>query len=199
MASSEAFIEKPAVRIEAARLFLAPLREEHCTETYVAWLNDPAVSRFLETRHHVQTLESVRDFVSAVNARDNEHLFGIFLHEGRRHIGNIKVGPIHPYHRCADVSLFIGEKDCWGSGYASEAIVALSRYAFAELGVEKLCAGMYAPNAGSAKAFAKAGYAHEGVRRAQYMFEGKRCDIIIMGLCATGAADASDPARTGRA
>lgn len=191
MAAGDRFVERPALRIESARLFLAPLREQDCTETYVAWLNDAEVSRFLETRHRVQTLDSVRDFVSAVNTSDNEHLFGIFLHERRRHIGNIKVGPVHPYHRCADMSLFVGEKDCWGSGYATEAIQALSNYAFAQLGVAKLCAGMYAPNIGSTKAFAKAGYAHEGARRSQYVFEGDRCDIVLMGLCAPGNPAAS--------
>lgn len=164
-----------------SRIYIAPLTEVHCTEAYVAWLNDPAVSRFLETRHQVQTLESVRSFVAAVNARDNEHLFGIFRRD-QLHIGNIKVGPIHPFHRVGDVSLFIGQRDCWGRGYATEAIVALSDLAFRQLGAEKLSASMYAENRASTRAFEKAGYVHEGVRRDHYVLNGVRSDVVLMGL-----------------
>ena len=171
------------MRIEAKRLYLRPLTDHDCTQTYVDWLNDPEISRFLETRHATQTTDSVCDFVRSVNARERECLFGIFLLASDRHIGNIKIGPIAMHHPLADVSLFIGDRQSWGMGYASEAIAALSRYAFDELGVKKLSAGMYAPNAGSYHAFRKAGFREEGHRRRHYMYEGELCDVIELGLC----------------
>jgi RimJ/RimL family protein N-acetyltransferase len=171
------------MRINTERLYLRPLADADCTQAYVEWLNDPEVNRFLETRYVVQTPSSVRDFVRSVNAHDREHLFGIFLRAGDRHIGNIKVGPIGIHHPLADVSLFIGDRQSWGLGYASEAIAALSRYAFNELGVKKLSAGMYALNAGSYHAFRKAGFQEEGRRRRHYMYEGQLCDVVELGLC----------------
>jgi [ribosomal protein S5]-alanine N-acetyltransferase len=170
------------MRIDTSRLYLRTLEEADCTSTYVAWLNDPEVSRFLETRHTPQTIDSVRNFVAAINGRANEHLFGIFLKDSDRHIGNIKVGPIGTYHPLADVSLLIGVRDCWGKGYASEAIAAISRYALKNLGVRKLSASMYEPNQGSCRAFLKAGYQREGLRRAHYLLDGKPCDVIELGL-----------------
>ncbi|HEX8580033.1 MAG TPA: GNAT family N-acetyltransferase, partial [Allosphingosinicella sp.] len=148
---------------------------------YLCWLNDPQVSGYLETRHSPQDMASVRAFVESVAARDNEVLFGIFLREDGRHIGNIKVGPIHPWHRLADVSLLIGDKGCWGRGFAAEAIEALSRYAFAHLPVEKLSASMYWENEGSRRAFLKAGYREEGRRRAHYRLAEARSDLIELG------------------
>ena len=133
--------------ISTARLTLRTLLPTDCSERYVSWLNEPEINRYLETCFQPpQTLESVRGYVSIVAERNDEHMFGVFLNGGARHVGNIKVGPISSPHRVGDVSLLIGERDCWGQGIATEAIQAVCRYAFAQLGVRKLSASMYAPN-----------------------------------------------------
>jgi ribosomal-protein-alanine N-acetyltransferase len=162
-------------------VYLRTLTEADCTEWYVESLNDPNVNRFLETRHVRQTHETVLTFVSTVNSREDEFLFGIFLKPDDRHIGNIKVGPINRHHGVGDVSLWIGDKSCWGKGYATEAIVAISKYAFSTLGISKLSASMYEPNAASYRAFIKAGYQYEGSRKAHYSFEGGRVDLLLTG------------------
>ena len=168
-------------RIDAERLYLRPLTPGDCTPRYVAWLNDPQVNRYLETRHVRQDLASVTRFVEAVNGRDDEHLFGIFLRAGDAHIGNLKLGPVKANHRLADISLFIGERASWGKGYATEAIRAATRFAFDALGLRKLSAGMYAPNVGSYHAFINAGYREEARRPGHYLLDGKPCDILELG------------------
>ena len=170
------------MRLDADRLHLRPLTEADVTPVYVGWLNDPLVSRYLETRHSAQTLKTVAAFVAAVNARDNEHLFGVFLNGRARHIGNIKLGPVHPLHGVGDVSLLIGERGEWGRGYAAEAIARLARHAFEDLRVAKLSASLYAANVGSERAFLKAGFQREGLRRAHYDLDGARSDIVELGL-----------------
>jgi ribosomal-protein-alanine N-acetyltransferase len=165
--------------VRTQRLVLRPLRLEDVTETYVAWLNDMEVVRYLEVRYSPQDFTAVRDYVAATIARQSEHFYGIFLVDTLRHIGNIKVGPVHPL---ADISLVLGARDCWGKGYASEAIAAMSRHAFEQLGVRKLSAGMYSSNEASRRAFLKAGYLEEGRRRSHYLLDGKPCDVIQMGL-----------------
>lgn len=169
-------------QIQTQRLLLRELAVEDVSSAYVEWLNDPEVSRFLETRHHQQDEASVRAFVKAVAAREEEFLFGMFLREEGRHIGNIKVGPVRAIHQSADVSLFLGDRAVWGRGLAAEAIAALSRYAFQALEIRKLSASMYAANEGSRRAFLKAGFQPEGVRRAHGDLDGTRSDIIELGL-----------------
>ena len=170
------------MRLDAARLYLRPLSAVDVTPAYVGWLNDPLVNRYLETRHSPQTPQTVAAFVAAVNARDNEHLFGVFLRELDGHIGNIKLGPVHPIHRLGDVSLLIGERGVWGQGYATEAIARLARHAFEDLDVAKLSASLYAANVASERAFLKAGFEREGLRPAHYDLDGARSDIVELGL-----------------
>src|SRR5438105_15493808 len=108
-------------RLIGRTIYLRRVHQTDATERYVGWLNDPEVNRFLESRFVQWTVESVRDYILArQNAFD--HFFAIcdLCHE--RHIGNIKLGPVNPHHRNADVSLFIGEKSYWRRGVASEAI-----------------------------------------------------------------------------
>jgi RimJ/RimL family protein N-acetyltransferase len=169
-------------RFDTRRLYLRSLTDLDCTEWYVTALNDPEINRFLETRHVPQTLDTIRAFVANISTKDNEFLFGIFLRADNRHIGNIKVGPIRPYHLVGDVSLWIGDKTSWGKGYATEAIVAVSRHAFEVLGVRKLSASMYEPNHRSYRAFIKAGYQDEGRRISHCTFEGGRVDLLVTGL-----------------
>lgn len=153
-----------------------------CTERYVQWLNDPEVNRFLETRWEKQDLESITDFVRG--QRENHHsiLFAITLTDSGRHIGNIKIGPVHPHYFHADISYFIGEKDLWGKGCATEAIGLVCRFGFEELGLHRIEAGTYEEAVGSQKALLKNGFQREGVFREQVISDGKPVDIYRYGL-----------------
>lgn len=162
------------------RLRCRELTLEDVSEAYLTWLKDPEVNRYLETRFSVQSLLSIREYVADKIASEDEHLFGIFLEN--RHIGNIKLGPVNQRHRLADISYFIGERSAWGRGFASEAIAGISAYSFETFGLNKLCAGVYEPNHGSAKALEKAGYKREGVRPKHYFLDEKPVDLIEYGF-----------------
>lgn len=167
------------------KIHLRLISLEDVTERYLEWLNDPEVNRYLETRFTEQTLESIRAFVSEKISSSNEFLYAICENEGDRHIGNIKLGPLNPHHRSADVSLFIGEKNCWGKGYATEAIFLLTQHAFDSLGLNKLRAGCYASNQGSAAAFEKCGWTREGLQKGMVQSEGREMDLILLGIRAS--------------
>jgi RimJ/RimL family protein N-acetyltransferase len=106
---------------------------------------------------------------------------GIHSHILSKHVGNIKIALIDRNHGTGEVGIMIGERDVWGKGIASAAIELLSDIALEQLSLRKLTAGCYATNTGSFKAFKKAGYIVEGVRREQYILDGEPEDIILMG------------------
>jgi [ribosomal protein S5]-alanine N-acetyltransferase len=153
--------------LAGARVSLRLVEAADCSPRYEAWLADPEVNQYLETRWRPQPLESIREFVASMAESADNYLFAILEAAGPRHIGNLKVGPINANHGYADVSYFIGEKDCWGKGYATEAIRLAARFAFGRLGLHRLQAGLYASNLGSGRALEKAGYRKEGVFRGQ--------------------------------
>jgi RimJ/RimL family protein N-acetyltransferase len=168
--------------MESDRLLLRPLTEGDVTERYVSWLNDPAVNRYLEIRFSKQTKESVGKFVASMEADSMVFLFGIFWKDKDLHIGNIKLGPICQRHKAAEIGLLIGDRAFWGKGIATEAIKAVVKFGFETMGIQKIEAGCYQSNAGSLKAFEKAGFKIEGVVRSRWVVDGKRQDGYRMGI-----------------
>jgi [ribosomal protein S5]-alanine N-acetyltransferase len=159
---------------------LRPLLVEHVTPHYVAWLNDPEVSRYLESRFVIQTLESVRDFVGSQRERGSSLFYGIWaLNE--THIGNIKLGPIDHNHLTSDLGFLIGDRDFWGKGIASEAITLIVKLGF-DMGLQKITAGSYENNLGSAKALKNAGFTKEGFRANQVICGDRRFGIDLFGI-----------------
>jgi ribosomal-protein-alanine N-acetyltransferase len=111
-------------------------------------------------------------------------LLGIFLKGDRRHIGNIKMGPVNWRYGRADVGLVIGDKSCWGNGYATGAISGICEFAFTTLGLRRLEAGAYSSNVGSIKAFLKARFVQEGILRGRWTLDGQAENHVIVGRLA---------------
>ena len=164
------------------RLLLRALEPADLNATYLSWLNDSAVNRYLETRFLPQTMKALHSYWQAHRDDPASPWFAMCLQADGRHIGNLKLGPIDWLHRRADLSLFIGDRTCWGKGYATEAIAASRDWAFAELDLQKLNAGIYSGNMGSRRAFEKCGFSIEGTLRAEVVNRGQRVDVWRMGL-----------------
>ncbi|WP_413295640.1 GNAT family N-acetyltransferase [Synechococcus sp. MIT S9452] len=168
--------------LQSSRLLLRALNPDDLNAAYLSWLNDPAVHRYMETRFLPQTLEALQAYWQAHRDDPSSPWFAICLLGDGRHIGNIKLGPIHWLHRRAELSLFIGERSCWGQGYASEAIARIRDWAFGELDLQKLNSVIYSGNLGSRRAFEKCGFELEGTLRQEMVNAGERRDVWLLGL-----------------
>lgn len=169
-------------RIDGERIFLEVLHPDSLSENYVAWMSDPEILRFLANPQATYSASDLKDFVAQMNQSDSNYLFGIFLKESGRHIGNIKIGNVHPIHKHADIGLIIGDKTLWGHGFATSAIRLAVDYAFDVLKLHKLFAGILEDNKGSLKAFLKAGFMEAGCYKKHYCMGGKYCDSHIVEI-----------------
>ncbi len=164
------------------RLVLRKVHVSDVNENYHKWMNDAEVVKFLESRFQQYSLEDIKNYVKSLEQDKNNLFLAILIKGTERHIGNIKLGPINYVHNFAEIGLMIGEKDCWGKGYASEAIKIISRHAFEELKLNKLTAGCYQSNVGSLKAFEKAGFMVEGISKKHFLCDGQYVDAVRLGL-----------------
>lgn len=171
---------------EGERIRLRKIELTDVTEVYRTWMNDPEVMRFTESRFQTHSLEQIRAYVQSVQADPNSCFFAIIENKSGNHIGNIKIGHIHPVHRTADVGIIIGDRGCWGKGYATEALKLAAAYAAETLKLHKLYAGIYANNPGSIQAFLRAGFAEEGRFAGHWFCDGQYVDGLQMGLLLEG-------------
>jgi len=172
----------PLKQFTSERLLFRPLGQDDVTERYVYWLNDPEVNRYLEIRFSNHTLESCGAFVRETNADPNSHLWGMFDRSTGLHIGNIKIGFINSIYSSGQLSLFIGEKAYWGKGLATEAISAVTKWAFDELDLVRVEAGCCDENTASLRAFLKVGYTVEGYFRKNTVLDGRRIGGFWLGM-----------------
>ena len=164
------------------RVTLRPLGVGDVSDAYVGWMNDETTNRYMETRWRRHTRADVEAFVADKAASHVEHLYGVFLNEDGRHIGNLKIGPVDANHGRGDLSYFIGDASARGKGLATEAVGLGVRIGFEQLGLAKLTAGVYAENVESGRVLEKNGFEVEGRRPSHFAFEGGRADMVEYGL-----------------
>jgi ribosomal-protein-alanine N-acetyltransferase len=168
------------MKIQGERIYIKLLSPDDINQSYVEWMQDYETIEFLDSKWKVYTLDDLKSYVKHMNESPNDFLFGIFLITDNRYIGNIKIGSINQIHRFGDLGLLIGEKDCLGKGLGTESIELATKYAFEELNLNKLTAGMYINNIGSYKSFIKAGYREVGKLMKHKFIKGEYQDVILV-------------------
>ncbi|HEY3311545.1 MAG TPA: GNAT family protein [Anaerolineales bacterium] len=108
--------------------------------------------------------------------------FEIRTIEGDRAIGSTGLGGDMKVHGDAFVGIGIGEPEFWGRGYGTEAMQLILRFAFMELNLQRVSLNVFDYNPRAVHSYEKAGFKHEGRQRGALLREGKRWDLIFMGI-----------------
>lgn len=82
------------------------------------------------------------------------------------------------YRRTAEIGYWLAVP-FWGQGIATRAVAALSDWAFANLDLARLCAGVFETNPASARVLEKAGYTLEGRLRQHVTKHGRTIDQLV--------------------
>ena len=99
-------------------------------------------------------------------------------------IGVFTITDIDWKNRRAEIGAKIASKEDRSKGYGTDAIMAVMRYAFDELGFHRLDASRLAMNQTSAHIMAKCGFVEEGVKR-EYIYKGgKYRDLVMASILA---------------
>jgi len=171
--------------IETPQLTLATLSREHADGPYLAWMNDPEILRYTESRNRTFTAADLERFIAENNASEDNLLLGMFDKSDGTHAGNIKLGPIRR-PESGEIGLIVGDRRKWGKGFGREAISAVTHYAFNEIGLAKATAGCYFSNVGSIRAFLASGWHEEERRERVAEIEGKWEGIVRLARDRSG-------------
>ncbi|MGC8669236.1 MAG: GNAT family N-acetyltransferase [Chthonomonadales bacterium] len=163
-------------------IYLRPLHRTDLGERYQSWLNDPDVSRYLETAHFPQTLTAMEAFYESIAASRDNLFLAIADRATDLHIGNIKLGPINWVHRSGTLGLLIGERDYWGRGCGTEATRLVVEHAFYNLNLHRVDLGVYAEHTAAVRMYEKVGFKVEGCLRKALFHEGQYKDHLLMAI-----------------
>lgn len=113
-------------------------------------------------------------------ANGTAYPFALELRETGEFIGGIGLNP-EPRHHRAEAGYWLGQP-YWGQGLATEALGALLRFGFEELGLHKIYATHHADNPASGRVMAKNGLVLEGKLAQHEQRGGQYLDLWQYGL-----------------
>jgi len=154
---------------------------EDASARYATWLNDPLVTRHLETRFQIHSEEDVRRYIKDFD-NVSKFLFGIHAIADGEQIGTCTLNKIDHNHGTAHYGIMVGDREYWGRGVVMEAVPLLLDFAFNELELRKITAGTYANNIATVINLKKLGFTQEGRLRAQLKDGDEYTDELRFGI-----------------
>ena len=167
-----------AVELESERLIFRPLSLQHLSVTYVNWLNDQEVNKFLETGGNY-TIQKLETFLKE-QEKKKILFWAIHLEKSNKHIGNIKIDPIDKVKNIGEYGIMMGDKTEWGKGYAKEASNRIIQYCFEDLELSQINLGVIEKNIKAVNLYKKIGFKIETIKKNSGVYQGELCNSIRM-------------------
>jgi len=133
------------------------------------WARDPEVRRFMDppTEDKAKAQEEIREWVAREGSRKDDadrrvYVFAIILKDGDRVIGDCQLylenTPYQPKHGRTHYCI---SRPHWNQGLATEAVRAVLRFGFEELGLHRIQCGVIAEHGASIRVQEKLGMRQE--------------------------------------
>src|SRR3712207_195225 len=146
------------------------------------WNHDADVMRYMD-EGYPQTVDRVAAWLAERPRNDyGDVLFGIETRADGLLIGLIRLHGAEPEHGIAELDVYLGEKDHWGKGYATDAVRTACRYGFDRMRLHRITLTVVADNAPARHIYRKVGFVEEGRLRQTFRHEGRWHDKLVMGL-----------------
>ena len=150
------------------------------------WENDLELSVLTGDPVHPLSPEAIDSLYERYSKADSGGAsFVIYERATLRPIGTIGLPNINHAHRTAELGVGIGEHDCWGKGYGTEATRLILDYAFTVLGLHNVMLRVFSYNERAIRAYQKVGFKEMGRRRQSQRIGGQAYDVVYMDCIAT--------------
>ncbi|HYG60211.1 MAG TPA: GNAT family protein [Symbiobacteriaceae bacterium] len=97
-------------------------------------------------------------------------------------IGSVRLWRVSERNRSAMLTIFIGEKRAWGSGYGTDAMRLILRQAFGPMKLHRVELNVFDFNERAIRCYERVGFTREGIRREALCRDGRYHDILVMGI-----------------
>lgn len=146
------------------------------------WVNDPKIvdtlsDSFLYPHSEKQT----RDFLDRAMGRDWKG-FVIAHCDTEEYIGQIDFVRLDLINGFGEIGIVIGNENNHGKGYGTEALQLFMEFGFRELRLNRIELVCWEHNVKGRRAYEKAGFVQEGVRRKKRYRHGQYYDEINYGV-----------------
>ncbi|MDX2196615.1 MAG: GNAT family protein [Cytophagales bacterium] len=175
---------KYSKKLIGQKCYLSPVRMEDA-DKYVEWLNDMEVSVNLRAYHMQISMETEREYLEKfVKNQVQDYFFGIIDKSANVLIGNCALMNPDFINRNAELGIFVGDKNYWGKGIGTEAIMLLLDFGFNVLNLNNIWLNFVDFNTKSKRIYEKCGFKIIGRRREAKIIGNLKFDIVYMDILA---------------
>lgn len=160
------------------RVSIRPYKSPEDAELLKQWLPDRYGRFFVLSSVTAQSVT-----IDALTNGPGNHLGIVVLPDGRP-IGAMAMLDHNRDQRRAELRKLIGDPEFRGRGYAEEATRLWIHYGIHGLGLEKIYVSTLQTQIANIKLNEAIGFKTEGLLRNEVLIDGKRHDVLRMGLCA---------------
>lgn len=176
---------KGTITLETKRLILRKFALSDAEAAFKNWMSSDNVTRFLRWQTHSDisvTVEYIKYLLGRYDKPDC-YDWAITLKETGEPIGSVGAVDIKDELDAAEIGYCIGEK-WWRQGYTSEALAAVIRFFFEEVGANRVWSEHDVNNPNSGKVMLKCGLKYEGTLRQADRNNTGLCDTAVYGILA---------------
>ena len=166
---------------------------------FLRWYTDPEVARLTRYQDGPMRAEEIERFFEARVVGTDSLAMAVHLRDGDRLIGTCAFSQLDGDNGSALFHITIGEKDCWGQGYGTEATELMLDHAFGTLGLHRVALSVFAFNERAIRAYRRIGFVVEGRARQAIWRDGRYWDEIAMSILDDEWRTAARATRAGRA
>ena len=164
---------------------LAAADSETDAETMARWSRDSEFQRLSDSEACVpssvkQAQEGIVEWME--HEKPNHFEFVLRTLADDRLIGFVGLNGVRWSHGEAFVGIGIGEAELWGKGYGTDAMRVILRFAFMELNLHRVSLDVFEYNERALRFLERAGFVAEVRRRQAVHRDGRRWDVIKLGL-----------------
>ncbi|MGI8333718.1 GNAT family N-acetyltransferase [Actinomadura scrupuli] len=150
-------------------------------ETLWRWHSDPEVMRWMNDGYPPSLAHLTKRLAERTPDSFERVMLFVETAEGRP-IGIVVLRDTEPETGAAELDIYLGEKDTWGQGYATDAMRVICRYGFEKMRLHRIWLTVVAENAAARRVYEKVGFLEEGRMRDAFRRDGRWHDLIVMGL-----------------
>lgn len=176
-------INRAYPRLETQRLVLRALRMEDAEFIFKEW-GDLQVTYYMRDEEPLKTLEQAKDMLGPLQTPEKMPGFKWWGIEHKARgvlIGTCGYYRWDQHHHRAEVGYDLWP-DYWGQGLMPEALGALLRFGYHEMGLNRIEATTHIENHRSQRVLSKLGFQREGILREYYYRDGQYNDQVQFSL-----------------
>ena len=178
--------------LETIHLVIRPVRQRDARDIF-SYASDPEVARYVLWEPH-KTLSDTRAYISCIRSlyrRGMPGSWAVELRETGRVIGTVGFMWYSDANRSAEVG-YSFSREYWNHGYATEALGAVIKAAFAGLRLNRVEAQHDLRNPASGRVMEKCGMRQEGILRQRIRNKGEYADVVLYSVLRSDLEPLSD-------